>query len=63
MSPRFHSHSVCLPCWNEREPERIAVKLKAVVAEVEWCCYCGSVHASGIYQRGEVGPNCHLDGE
>lgn len=43
------THPICSACWEQREPNREPVRLRE--PEVERCCFCGKVHASGIYVR------------
>lgn len=43
------THNICETCWNERNPDRLAYKVRQAPALV--CCFCGAKHASGIYVR------------
>lgn len=43
------THSICLTCWENREPGREAVKVLA--GEDEVCCFCGRGTTEGIYVR------------
>lgn len=47
---RWGPHSICGPCWDERNPGREPHRIIAEAAE-ELCCYCGRFHRSGIYLR------------
>jgi hypothetical protein len=41
---------ICEACWNERNPEREAVRV-TVQEDAETCCYCGEHTSSGIFVR------------
>lgn len=44
-------HSICVECWNEKNPDRQAHRL--VEAEENKCCFCGKQHSSGIFVRAD----------
>ncbi|HTF53628.1 MAG TPA: hypothetical protein VK735_39800 [Pseudonocardia sp.] len=41
---------VCRVCWDERNPDHTAYRLREVGAN-EICCHCGKHTNSGIYVR------------
>ena len=41
---------VCEACWNERNPDRQAVRV-VETNEAEICCHCGDHTCAGIYVR------------
>lgn len=43
------THSICVPCWNKREPDRPPVTV--VEKEQNICCFCGELTDSGIFVR------------
>lgn len=43
------THSICGPCWDQREPGRAPLRLKEPDTEI--CCFCGTATTSGIYVR------------
>ena len=43
------NHSICGPCWRNREPNRQACAV--IDAELTICCFCNAEHSSGIYIR------------
>lgn len=43
------NHSICVVCWNTRNPDRQTMMHADGPYEV--CCFCGKYHASGIYVR------------
>lgn len=43
------THNICEDCWNKREPNREAIKLK--LQPVEICCFCGTENFAGIFVR------------
>lgn len=43
------THSICISCWNEKNPDRPAVAM--VNVEKETCCFCLKETQSGIYIR------------
>lgn len=45
------THSICVPCWNKREPGREPIRLHVEFISWETCCFCGESHASGIHVR------------
>ncbi len=59
MTHRFRTAACCVSCWNERHPDRPAVRM--VEAERERCCYCWAETTSGIYVR-ERCAEARLDG-
>lgn len=48
MSDRWN-HSICQKCWDEKNPDRLAVKTTG--GDLEKCCFCGALHDSCIYVR------------
>jgi len=50
-------HSICLPCAREIYPEIVTQahkwNLNETIHTIEFCCYCGWLHASGIYLETE----------
>jgi hypothetical protein len=47
------NHSMCQRCWDEKNPDREAVKIREEYRDEtpETCCFCGRLHGSGIYVR------------
>jgi len=47
------THSICVKCWNERNPDRQPVVVREEFRDetAETCCFCGALHGSGIYMR------------
>lgn len=45
------THSICDACWQLREPDREPVRVRDNGPRE--CCYCGQIHRSGIYVRGD----------
>lgn len=45
------THNICLECWTEGNPNRIAYSVKE--AEQEVCCVCGAQNKDGIYFRAD----------
>jgi hypothetical protein len=46
------THAQCEPCWDERNPGRIAHRsLAAQNREPETCCFCGGLTYAGIFVR------------
>lgn len=45
------THSQCYPCWVERNGEKEPVT--GPRDKVQKCCFCGRMHSSGIYVRGD----------
>jgi hypothetical protein len=43
------THSVCADCWKKMNPDRQPCRV--VLADQERCCFCGTIHRSGIYVR------------
>jgi hypothetical protein len=43
------THSICEDCWDKEHPERKAHRLS--LGDEAMCCYCGTIHNSGIYVR------------
>ena len=43
------THSICIPCWEEREPGRMPIVTNSTVMET--CCFCGEHTSDGIYVR------------
>jgi len=41
----------CDSCWGQRNPGRIATRVRGDYRESEVCCYCGRGTRSGIYVR------------
>ena len=54
-TPGPWNHSICETCWNARNPEREAIKLREEFRDErpDTCCFCGKLHGSGIYIRHE----------
>ena len=48
------THSICVTCWNKKNPSRPPVRVAG--GERDECCFCGDSHCSGIYIR-EDGDN------
>jgi hypothetical protein len=46
-------HSLCMGCWDERNPGCVAHALREEFRDEkpEKCCGCGRMHGSGIYLR------------
>lgn len=47
------THSICWACWELKNPSRIAHRIIPAVARTEQCCFCGTIHRTGIYVRQE----------
>lgn len=45
------THAICDPCWNKREPSRVASRVTTFPDER--CCVCGEPTNSGIYFRAD----------
>jgi len=61
------NHSICDACWIKRcreagEPDRTPVRMKDGFCEPMKCCFCETVHKSGIFVR-EVPGRCPCKGE
>jgi hypothetical protein len=41
----------CMSCWDERNPNRPAIQMRAPTRVLETCVYCGSDTNDGIYVR------------
>jgi hypothetical protein len=50
---RYYSFTqpICLDCWDDRYPNRVAHTLKEAVREDERCAVCGLDTRHGIYFR------------
>jgi hypothetical protein len=48
----WKSVAVCEDCWDKRNPDRPAFRLRE--GPEETCCYCGDRTTSGIYTRENV---------
>lgn len=58
------THAVCDDCYEELEPGRTPTRM--VEAELEVCCSCGDLTASGIFYRADplaMGFCAHKSGE
>lgn len=44
---------MCEPCWDHKNPNRRAVKIKDEVAVPEVCAWCGETTRAGIYVRAD----------
>lgn len=42
---------ICDKCWDERNPDRLPVRIKPEYAEEKTCAYCGEPTKSGIFVR------------
>jgi hypothetical protein len=49
MSMSKWTHAICIPCWNEKNPDRDPITLRE--EEKETCCFCGAPTTAGIYIR------------
>jgi hypothetical protein len=47
--PRNWTHAICVPCWDQRNPEHPARHNDR--GPEERCCYCGRMTCNGIYVR------------
>jgi hypothetical protein len=45
------THSICISCWQTRNPGR--APFSTAKKELEVCCFCGEHTSSGIYVRGD----------
>jgi hypothetical protein len=45
------THSICVECWNKKNPDREPIAFKPDFREEDKCCYCSEKHSSGIYVR------------
>ena len=43
------THNICVPCWNSKNPDRLAVSINNSPDDI--CCYCGERNNDGIYVR------------
>ena len=61
MSGHGWSHPVCDECYSELEPGREPHRLRH--PEIEVCCRCAAVNASGIYYRADPDRMgfCHIE--
>ncbi len=51
MSGNEWTHQICVPCWNEKHPERPVDPEDYEYGKPTKCCYCGKDNTSGIYYR------------
>lgn len=62
----MHNHSICDPCWDEKFPNRVPVRVRAELGrgtgDFATCCFCGRAHYSGIFVRGSKRDNCGASG-
>lgn len=45
------THQICVPCWNDKNPDRTVVPQDYTKGASEVCCYCEVTNNSGIYYR------------
>lgn len=45
------THAICVPCWNDRRPEKAVNEDDYTDGSHEDCCFCGEPTRSGIYYR------------
>lgn len=45
------THSICPHCWNKKHPATPFVQQRDGYGETKRCCWCGFVHASGLFLR------------
>jgi hypothetical protein len=45
------NHLICDRCWEARNPGRIAYRVIKDTGRLRNCCFCGSLHSSGIWVR------------
>lgn len=43
------THSICVTCWAQREPDRVPHQVRGAPSEP--CCFCGARTEAGIYVR------------
>lgn len=43
------THSICEVCWYEKRGATTPVRIRD--RHIEKCCFCGDLHASGIFVR------------
>lgn len=48
----FQAIPMCANCWDERNPDRKAIRLND--AELEICGWCGAIQSNGIYVRADI---------
>ena len=51
-----YNASICVGCWNGRNPERTVNPDKYDRGELVRCDFCGHHHRSGIYIRRDAAP-------
>jgi hypothetical protein len=45
------THTICDVCWQQREPNRMPIKLKPEYTNPAACCFCGAVTTDAISVR------------
>lgn len=62
----WQSHSICVACWNAKNPDRVPVIVVGIGGPPATCCFCGQPTDSGIYvvrgKRSEL-PHCKCEEE